>query len=374
MIAKSKSWYICHSSPPLLPGTVGIGLTIPVHYPARDLVKFSIGVRCGYSQKPPDFSVDYDPFEDFFGLGLDMKTRKQAESIDGPQSFQEEFKKNVPCPVCRGRGYILDSPKGPSSCSYCVGKGMVLEDSVWESAWETAQTRSPLRVEDDEVLDRFDPDVPEKTERRVYGPRPEAIRMRISRTMKELEKRTGAFSKRAKRQHQNLTVHSRMVAAIKRAKSTEDARRKISEQQKLFFQNPENRRMRGLQMRGVKFSCRHCGKEGHRKHFCPKLGYVKKSRSYPTRVYRCGLCQQVGHTRRHCPLKDSVQASDPTSLIRRYKPRAKGVKRGTYKCGHCHQTGHSRRTCPKLVKKGVEDAEGWRIGKMNRCKGKRLAI
>lgn len=146
MIAKSKSWYICHSSPPLLPGTVGIGLTIPVHYPARDLVKFSIGVRCGYSQKPPDFSVsesfssiwisgpihfcrfvvfyficfflvsnsasiggrsaphclarclsqnwetslsalliwtvlvfmeqvDYDPFEDFFGLGLDMKTR-----------------------------------------------------------------------------------------------------------------------------------------------------------------------------------------------------------------------------------------------------------------------------------------------------------
>lgn len=125
---------------------------------------------------------------------------------------------------------------------------------------------------------------------------------------------------------------------------------------------------------GVKFSCRHCGKEGHRRHFCPKLGYVKKSRSYPTRVYRCGLCQQVGHTRRHCPLKDSVQASDPTSLIRRYKPRAKGVKRGTYKCGHCHQTGHSRRTCPKLVKKGVEDAEGWRIGKMNRCKGKRLAI
>ena len=57
------------------------------------------GVRCGYSSKPPDFSVsmlqwlrfglrkciwftrflseqvDYDPFEDFFGLGIDMKTR-----------------------------------------------------------------------------------------------------------------------------------------------------------------------------------------------------------------------------------------------------------------------------------------------------------
>lgn len=31
--------------------------------------------------------------------------------------------------------------QGPTSCSCCVGKGMVLEDSVWESAWETAQTR-----------------------------------------------------------------------------------------------------------------------------------------------------------------------------------------------------------------------------------------
>ena len=31
--------------------------------------------------------------------------------------------------------------QGPSICTHCIGKGMVLEDSVWESAWETAQTR-----------------------------------------------------------------------------------------------------------------------------------------------------------------------------------------------------------------------------------------
>lgn len=210
----------------------------------------SRGIGCGYSPKSPDFPVDYDPFEDFFGLGIDMKTRKQGESSDDSQSSYVEYKKHVPCPMCRGRGYILDSPKGPTSCSCCVGKGMVLEDSVWESAWETAQTRSPLRVEDDEALDRFDPDVPKRPQKRVYGPRPEAVRNRISRTLKELERRTGALSKRAKRQHQNPVIHSRMVAAIKRAKNTEAAKLKVSENQTRFFQDPENRRMRGLQMKG----------------------------------------------------------------------------------------------------------------------------
>jgi hypothetical protein len=37
--------------------------------------------------------------------------RKQAEDIDDSQSSYGEFRKLVPCPVCRGRGYILDSPK-----------------------------------------------------------------------------------------------------------------------------------------------------------------------------------------------------------------------------------------------------------------------
>lgn len=45
--------------------------------------------------------------------------------------------------------------------------------------------RSPLIVEDDETLDKIDPDVPKRRpEKRVYGPRPEAVRRKISRTMK----------------------------------------------------------------------------------------------------------------------------------------------------------------------------------------------
>jgi hypothetical protein len=39
-------------------------------------------------------------------------------------------------------------------------------------------------------------------------------------------------------------------APLQRAKNTETARMKVSQNQKLFFQNPENRRMRGLQMKG----------------------------------------------------------------------------------------------------------------------------
>jgi hypothetical protein len=40
------------------------------------------------------------------------------------------------------------------------------------------------------------------------------------------------------------------VNAMQRAKNTEMSKKKVSEKQKLFFQNPENRRMRGLQMKG----------------------------------------------------------------------------------------------------------------------------
>lgn len=95
--------------------------------------------------------------------------------------------------------------------------------------------------------------------------------------LQELERRTGALSKRAKRQHQNPIIHSRMAAAIKAskqahslpphtisrstlmlwqllfqdAKNTEAAKLKVSQNQKRFFQDPENRRMRGLQMKGT---------------------------------------------------------------------------------------------------------------------------
>lgn len=145
-----------------------------------------------------------------------------------------------------------------------------------------------------------------------------------------------------------------MAAAIKRAKNTEAARMKVSQNQKLFFQNPENRRMRGLQMKGVKFSCKHCGREGHRRHFCPELGYVKKGpRTAAERVYRCGLCRQLGHTRRQCPQRHRQGISGGSGAEAEVPPEQEDEekeqrRRGPYKCGHCHQLGHSRRTCLHL--------------------------
>jgi hypothetical protein len=177
---------------------------------------------------------------------------------------------------------------------------------------------------------------------------------------------------------------------------------KVSQNQKLFFQNPENRRMRGLQMKGgsklhggyvattsflgmscsckvvlddgvlwmndwplrgrwewdvlagVKFSCKHCGREGHRRHFCPELGYVKKGpRTAAERVYRCGLCRQLGHTRRQCPQRHRQGISGGSGAeaevpLEQEDEEKEQRRRGPYKCGHCHQLGHSRRTCPHL--------------------------
>ena len=104
---------------------------------------------------------------------------------------------------------------------------------------------------------------------------------------------------------------------------------------------------------GVKFRCKQCGQEGHRRHFCPELGYVKKEKE---RVYRCGMCQQLGHTRRQCPQLhreeissgSEAEAGEANPPQRQEKEVQQQRRRGLYKCGHCHQPGHTRRTCPNL--------------------------
>ena len=87
---------------------------------------------------------------------------------------------------------------------------------------------------------------------------------------------------------------------------------------------------------GVKFYCRNCGREGHRRHYCPEL-----SNSSMDRRFRCRLCGEKGHNRRTCWRS---RASSARSMVSRH-----------HHCRICGQTGHNRRTCPQAQGTGRKD-------------------
>lgn len=182
--------------------------------------------------------------------------------------------------------------------------------------------------------------------------------------------KTGLFSKRMKIIHRDPMLHAQRVAAIKKAKGTAAARKRASEALKVFFSDPENRRKRSIAMKGVKFYCRHCGREGHRRHYCPELKSILINRQFV-----CGICGEKGHNRRTCP---KSRLSSHKSAVRRLHhckicgqrghnsrtcPKLIGVKssvdikkgfhssgrRGAYKCKLCQQNGHNSRTCPNKI-------------------------
>lgn len=213
--------------------------------------------------------------------------------------------------------------------------------------------------------------------------------------------------------------------ASQKAKGTAAARKRASEALKVFFSDPENRRKRSIAMKGeflyfisrlllrtalvklvyhafpsvlsdvmrpfdctldcllprdfdllhfwdtgVKFYCRHCGREGHRRHYCPELKGILINRQFV-----CGVCGEKGHNRRTCP---KSRLSSHKSAVRRHHhckicgqrghnsrtcPKLIGVKssvdikkgfhssgrRGAYKCKLCQQNGHNSRTCPNKI-------------------------
>lgn len=159
-----------------------------------------------------------------------------------------------------------------------------------------------------------------------------------------------------------FTVH--FDCEMQRAKGTAAARKHTSETLKAFFSDPENRRKRSIAMKGldsiscmflwkpqilcisfvclyywpfssydagVKFYCGHCGREGHRKHYCPEL-----KDSLIDRRFRCRLCGEKGHNRRTCRKSETSNHN-------------KGTITKQHRCKICHQSGHNRRTCPKLT-------------------------
>ncbi|KAK6931193.1 hypothetical protein RJ641_002986 [Dillenia turbinata] len=294
---------------------------------------------------PRQSQVGYDPSEELFGLGEDLEPRDGMPGAAQPRSWfgpNGQYIRELPCPSCRGRGYTPCTECGiersRSDCSLCGGKGImtchqcsgdcvIWEESIDERPWEKAHSISPFKVKEDDEVDQMVINLDsEKKSKRVYQSPPPEVGLKISRSLKSLNAKTGLFSKRMKIIHRDPKLHAQRVAAIKKAKGTAAARKHASEALKAFFRDPENRRKRSIAMKGVKFYCKNCGREGHRKHFCPELDDRTKDR-----WFRCRLCGEKGHNRRTCPTSRSKNS--------------KGLAPRPCRCGTCGEMGHNSRTC-----------------------------
>ncbi|CAB4264558.1 unnamed protein product [Prunus armeniaca] len=245
--------------------------------------------------------------------------------------------------VAEGGAILPVQNVGIMTCRQCSGDCVIWEESIDERPWEKARSISPLKMKEDDEVDNLDIklDVKKKS-KRVYQSPPPEVGLKISRSLKSLNAKTGLFSKRMKIIHRDPMLHAQRVAAIKKAKGTAAARKRASEALKVFFSDPENRRKRSIAMKGVKFYCRHCGREGHRRHYCPELKSILINRQFV-----CGVCGEKGHNRRTCP---KSRLSSHKSAVRRL-----------HHCKICGQRGHNSRTCPKLigVKSSVDIKKGF---------------
>lgn len=213
--------------------------------------------------------------------------------------------------------------------SRCQGECVIWEESIDEQPWENARSVSPLKVKEDDEVDKLDIKLDgRKKNKNAHQSSDPEVNLKISRSLKSLNARTGLFSKRMKIIHKDPILHAQRVAAIKKTKGTAAARKQASETMKSYFSDPENRRKRSMSMKGKKFYCRNCGLEGHRLNYCPEL----KSKGIDT-GFKCRLCGQKGHNRRTCP------TSKPNE--------EKHMVTGEPHCKVCGQKGHNRRTCPQ---------------------------
>ncbi|KAI4371243.1 hypothetical protein MLD38_019505 [Melastoma candidum] len=282
--------------------------------------------------------------EELLGLDVYLPSRNAVSGAPRPRSWfgpNGQYMRELPCPVCRGRGYApctdcgiqrsqLNCPrcsgKGIVTCHRCFGECVVWEESIDEQPWEKARSISPIKVHEDDELDSIDIKLEgKKWSNRVRRSRSPEVGLKISRSLKSLNEKTGLFTKKMKILHRNPVLEAQRIAAIKKSKGNPAARKRASEAQKSFFSNPENRRKRSLVMKGVRFYCSHCGREGHRRHYCPEL-----KDSLIDRRSRCRVCGQKGHNQRTCSKFETRNAEQTLS-----------------RCRICGQSGHNKRTCPQ---------------------------
>ncbi|EMS57055.1 hypothetical protein TRIUR3_32214 [Triticum urartu] len=241
------------------------------------------------------YRLHYDPLADLLGPDVGpspsqntapVAERGKLRSWVGPNG---QYYRELPCPNCRGRGYTpckkcgidrssLDCPmcngKGIRMCMQCGGECVIWQESIDEQPWEEVRSRykipivlkevmiddmtslhsdeesSPLKVKEDDEVDRLEIKIDtSKRPRRTYpSPSPE-VAMKISRSLRSLNAKTGLFTKHMKIIHQDAKLHAQRVAAIKRTKGTAAARNQASEKQKAFFRDPENRLKRSIAMK-----------------------------------------------------------------------------------------------------------------------------
>ncbi|WJZ81029.1 hypothetical protein VitviT2T_000892 [Vitis vinifera] len=219
---------------------------------------------------PKQPQLGYDPSVELFGLEVDLQPRNVTSDAPKIRSWfgpNGQYIRELPCPSCRGRGYTpctecgiersrLDcsqcNGKGMQTCRKCFGDCVIWEESIDERPWEKARSVSPLKVKEDDEVDNLDIklDVRRKSKRVYQSPSPE-VGLKISRSLKSLNAKTGLFSKRMKIIHRDPKLHAQRVAAIKKAKGTAAARKRASEALKAFFRDPENRRKRSIAMKGL---------------------------------------------------------------------------------------------------------------------------
>ncbi|TKY58805.1 DNA-binding protein HEXBP [Spatholobus suberectus] len=316
--------------------------------------------------KPNQFG--YNPPEELFGLEVELKPSKANSHTPEPRSWfgpNGQYIRELPCPSCRGRGYTPctecgiersrpDCPKcygkGILTCHQCSGDCVIWEESIDEQPWERARSISPLKVKEDDEVDKLDIklDVKKKS-KRVYQSPPPEVGLKISRSLKSLNAKTGLFSNRMKIIHQDPELQAQRVAAIKKAKGTVAARKHTSKTMKAFFSDPINRQKRSMAMKGVKFYCQNCGREGHRRHYCPEL-----KDSLIDRRFTCRVCGEKGHNRRTC------------RKLRISHSNGKMIKH--HQCKVCCQFGHNRRTCPQAVPSKRRNTASRRAYKCRLCK------
>ncbi|XP_062206694.1 uncharacterized protein LOC133908605 [Phragmites australis] len=336
----------------------------------------------------PSSPLQYDPLADLLGLdnspSRSQNTAPVAEkgklrSWVGPNG---QYYRELPCPSCRCRGYTpcnecgidrssLDCPmcngKGIRVCVQCGGECVIWQESIDEQPWEKVRSSSPLKVKEDDEVDRLEIKIntPKRSKRTYPSPSPE-VAMKISRSLRSLNAKTGLFTKRMKIIHQDPKLHAERVAAIKRTKGMTAARMHASETQKAFFRNPENRLKRSIAMKGVKFYCSKCGQEGHRSFYCPTARKVSgrvqfrcrlcggkghnsrtcgrpKSEKEQRKPRHCSQCGEKGHNRRNCPRSTDVEFGASGYVVSKVNDPNSGI----YSCSFCSEKGHNRQTCPK---------------------------
>ncbi|XP_008775710.1 uncharacterized protein LOC103696007 isoform X4 [Phoenix dactylifera] len=204
---------------------------VPRIHVAPRAIPFSMNENSVPAPKNP---LDYDPSRELLGLDVDPQGKNanpdapKLRSWFGPNG---QYIRELPCPSCRGRGYTPCAECGiersRSDCSQCNGKGIrtcwqclgdcvIWEESIDERLWEKARSSSPLKVKEDDEVDNLDikVDVSRKSKRVYQSPSPE-VSLKISRSLRSLNARTGLFSKRMKIIHRDPMLHAQRVAAIK---------------------------------------------------------------------------------------------------------------------------------------------------------------